>query len=41
MKPLTPTVPDMLLPIVLIGLVIITNVFWVLGGRGFLKRAFR
>lgn len=36
---LTPSVPHMSLPIVLVALVIITTAFWVLGTRSFLKRA--
>lgn len=36
---LTPSVPHMPLPIVLVALVIITTVFWTLGTRSFLKRA--
>jgi ABC-2 type transport system permease protein len=36
---LTPSVPHMPMPVVLVALVIITTVFWVLGTRSFLKRA--
>jgi ABC-2 type transport system permease protein len=36
---LTPGVPHMSLPIVLVALVVITTVFWVLGTRSFMKRA--
>src|SRR4051812_42864967 len=36
---LTPSVPHMPLPVVMVALVIITTVFWTLGTRSFLKRA--